>query len=664
MANNIFCFCLALILFATIDARNALAWPEPVNTMLVDQALAVLPAGMQDDFAPHREAILAGVRQDDLSFLPFPVDFSGAGVASVVDTFHTLLFLSQTFSSNPVVDIDTLFKALGVLTRRVAELSYPLYNVDIPTQVSNSYCGDLGAFMEQMVIEPAGVGFWTGSAVEVSRSMQVGQRFSAAITVAYTDAGQGFEELQGISTICLRQSLQDILSVWLTLWTAAEDGYFHTIRLAANQAAFHPGDSIHINVSLVAGNREPTADLYFGFTEGTGELWYLSPDLTVSRQPRPWLSGVALSVLANEELFSLLLPDVEDNIDYTFYAVLVAPGGSPATPEDWVSNLATFETHLSKAPPVQLDQLRDEGYLFHGIDPETREVIALPLKRWDFIFCGDLRDNPLTEEDESLNGILIPGRYDHIIVYLGRDRHGKPWGAEMSTHLSDSVVGFRYVWLPEFKEVSPGVDALHLALGPKPLWEYRERWAKRLAPEELMKLKNSELLLLRQIQQDWETFFPYQLEAMVSKNLSDKAVQIIDDGREGGANCADYWLSLYEDFAGVCIYGTRMSAVELMGFYQHDPVASQAFIPAALNPLPFPLKVSQIFDVGYYAVDPPAHIFPCDGRSETGLPMPNRFLSSPQLVEISPVDTPAEWLETQAPPCSLRLPSPLFYRGD
>ncbi|MDD2556749.1 MAG: hypothetical protein PHH87_00520 [Desulfuromonas sp.] len=615
---------------------------------------------------PHREAILAGLRQDDLSFLPFPADLKGEAEVAAVDTFHTLLFLSQTFSGNLGVDIDTLFKALGILTRRIAELSYPLYNVDISTQVSDSYSGDLGAFMEQMVIEPAGVGFWTGSAVEVSRSMQVGQRFFSAVTGAYTDAGQGFEELQGINTICLRQSLQDILSVWLTLWTAAEDGYFHTIRLAANQAAFHPGDSILLNVSLVAGNRESTADLYLGFTEGAGELWYLCPDLTVSRQPRPWLSGVDLPVLANEELFSLLLPDVEDNINYTFYALLVVPGGSPADPDDWVSNLATFETHLSPSPPVQLDQLRDESYLFPGIDPETRELVALPLQRWDFIFCGDLRDNPLTEEDETLIGILIPGRYDHIIVYLGRDQHGKPWGAEMSTHLSDSVVGLRYVWLPEFEEVPPSVDALHLALGPKALWEYEERWAKRLAPEELMKLKNSELLLLRQIQQDWETSFPYQFEAMVSKNLSDKAVQIIDDGREGGANCADYWLSLYEDFADVCIYGTRMSAAELMDFYQYDPDARRVLVPAALNPLPLPLKVWQIFYFGYYAVDPLPHIFPCDGRIETGLPMPSRFLSSLQLVEISPVDTPAEWIVTQTfppPACfaSLLLP---FYRGD
>lgn len=117
-------------------------------------------------------------------------------------------------------------------------MSYPLYNVDISAQVSDGYSGDLEDFVAQVVLEPA----------DVSRSVQVGQRFSAAVTAAYTDAGQGFEELQGISAICLRQSLQDILRIWLTLWTAAEDGYFHTIRLAANQAAFHPGYSIHVNV--------------------------------------------------------------------------------------------------------------------------------------------------------------------------------------------------------------------------------------------------------------------------------------------------------------------------------------------------------------------------------------------------------------------------------
>jgi len=60
----------------------------------------------------------------------------------------------------------------------------------------------------------------------------------------------------------------------------------------------------------------------------------------------------------------------------------------------------------------------------------------------------------------------------------------------------------------------------------------------------------------------------------------------------------------------------------------------------------FPLTAADILAMGYYLVDPPPHVFPCDNSEETGVPLPAKLFNSPQFTDIDPVPLPAvydEW---------------------
>ena len=115
---------------------------------------------------------------------------------------------------------------------------------------------------------------------------------------------------------------------------------------------------------------------------------------------------------------------------------------------------------------------------------------------------------------------------------------------------------------------------------------------------------------------------------------------MVDDGLANGASCTDYLLAVLEENAGLCIYGSRMTAAEVIDYYRFDPLGMAANIPEEWNPFPFPVTSGDILDMGYTLGDPPPHIFPCDNREEVGVPLPAKLVNSPQVVEIDPVPLP------------------------
>ena len=157
-------------------------------------------------------------------------------------------------------------------------------------------------------------------------------------------------------------------------------------------------------------------------------------------------------------------------------------------------------------------------------------------------------------------------------------------------------------------------------------------------------------LVLDQVRHDLQTDISYQMEYNWSGNFADREIFLVDDGRANGVSCTDYLLVLLEEQAGVCIHGSRISAREVEEYFRFDPVGSTVAIPDEWNPFPFPVTVADVLDMGYYAVDPPPHVFPCDNSTETGLPTPARLINSPQLVDIVPAPVPAvydSWVPEQ-----------------
>ena len=99
----------------------------------------------------------------------------------------------------------------------------------------------------------------------------------------------------------------------------------------------------------------------------------------------------------------------------------------------------------------------------------------------------------------------------------------------------------------------------------------------------------------------------------------------------------DYFLSQLENEAGVCLHGSRMTAAELENYYRFDPLGVQAVIPDPWNPFPFPVTVVDILEMGYELLDPPPHVFSCDGSEETGVPVPAKLIDRPQFIDIESV---------------------------
>lgn len=294
----------------------------------------------------------------------------------------------------------------------------------------------------------------------------------------------------------------------------------------------------------------------------------------------------------------------------------------------------------------RLDLLSDEPYYLPANENEEDETVYLPLKKWDLIFVGAMKPGLEVGEDPAMLSKLIPGKYDHVLVYTGKDMAGFAYAVELNTDriylegMTPVVLGgMRFLCLGKDFAGELHPSGKHVA--DRDL--YGIRWARTFEPENREKLKEADVLLVARVMDDMATAFPYQLEFGLPPNLlTDRTVLLVDDGRRNGAGCADYWTSLFEEFAGVCMKGTRISADELTDYFLNDPTGKTASVPEHLNPLGNgDLRLGTLLSLGVRIVEDVPHRFPCDGSDESGLVIPDRIARSKALEEITLRGDPA-----------------------
>lgn len=289
--------------------------------------------------------------------------------------------------------------------------------------------------------------------------------------------------------------------------------------------------------------------------------------------------------------------------------------------------------------------LRDSVYQFPANFSPREKTVYLSLERWDIIFTGDHVNMPgATVDSENINR-LIPGPFNHIMVYMGKDSRGLAYAAELNTGGFDDPGGLRLICLGSDYGVirHPEFQYMH----DRRLLD--RRWAMRFREDFRGQLTEAEDTLLARLKSDFVLGFPYQLEFSHSGSLFDPSVQIVDDGFRGGAGCSDYWTTLFEEYADLCMKGVRLSAGELEAYFLTDPEGQKAFAPPEISPFSDPLSIATIIGLGFHAVSDDPHVFPCDQSTESGLVIPSLILESPMLEEIRagslPVKLPSFFLQ-------------------
>ena len=645
---------IAALLFLFLPtSKTCWAWHTLMHIHITQEAFSCLPVDVQKEFQPHLGAILWGSLAPDVVLRDWPnhewnvhsaPGYQGSGPSRIKGLCSSI---ANDLSREPRELAHAAYK-LGLLSHYLADLNQPLHTdeySDDELWIHSLYEMDAFANQQNIPYTFRGTEFRLDSYQMAVACAERANRYYEAIIRAYAE-GDGYANAEGITALNLQRAVDNIHDTWLTLWYSATSAS-PSLTLCTNKKVFEPGDTARISLSVLPGQgAQLEADVYVVLAAENGNAWFLGPDSTFHAESVAWRQTCAVSASAGEEILSGLIGLATPKGSYTVYALLVFPGADPMEQGSWLSNLAQMTFSVQPLSDIQIEDLMDEIYLFPACWPETDSIVALPLKRWDFIFLGDQKDDPSTPQDESVTDRLIPGSFNHALVYLGRDGRGTPYGMEMTTNLQLEGPYLRIIRFSEFETADPGSEDLKLPIMAKDVWRYHARWAKRLDYQELCGLMSVEECLLTQLQEDWNSDFPYQLEYIWSGDFGDKAIYLVDDGREGGSGCTDYWLSLVEEFCGVCIHGSRITAAELETYYRFDPEGSSTLVPEPLNPFSFPLTVKTVLDMGFYPVDPPPHVFSCDNSTETGISIPDRLLNcSPQLVDITPAPSVPDWQE-------------------
>ena len=290
---------------------------------------------------------------------------------------------------------------------------------------------------------------------------------------------------------------------------------------------------------------------------------------------------------------------------------------------------------------AHLDWLRDEVYQFPANRTPESDTVYLPLRKWDLIFTGPLNYDPDAPWG-YLTSLAIPGEFNHMLVYLGKDEEGFAYAAEMQLD-ELSLIDNQVISDGNLRLLCLGTDfgqALHSS-GAHVIdrQHYLSRWAKRLTESARAQLLEHDALLLSTLQTHIRAAFPYQLEFSFSYYdlYFSREIVLVDDGLDNGAGCTDYWTSLFEQYAGLCLTGVRMTASEVTDYFLYDPEGQQAFLPAEFNPLAdtaLYIKDDLLEGLGFVVIDDAPHRFVCDNSEEVGLVVPDLLFGNTQLAEI------------------------------
>lgn len=296
---------------------------------------------------------------------------------------------------------------------------------------------------------------------------------------------------------------------------------------------------------------------------------------------------------------------------------------------------------------ARMDLISDAPYLFPANKTADAPTTYLSLRRWDIIFTGAIKPDPAKPELAVVDA-LIPGDFNHILVYLGKDEDGFAYAAELNTDniaIVDQVIqvdgGIRLLALSRDFGVDPQPSGQHLLDRSY----YLTRWAKTFREEERGKLVAADESLAQTVQDHVLARLPYQLEFSIPLKyiLLSRNVRLIDDGLAHGAGCADYWTTIFEDVAGLCLRGVRARASEIVDYYQNDPVGRDAALPPQWNPIGTgSLRIRQALALGFDVKEDPPHHFRCGGQDESGLVLPDRIYRSEALTDIAEIAVAAE----------------------
>ncbi len=286
----------------------------------------------------------------------------------------------------------------------------------------------------------------------------------------------------------------------------------------------------------------------------------------------------------------------------------------------------------------ELERLSDETYYFPARKNISDAYTYQILKRFDMIFVG-YEDNSSTEN----LSYLIPGKYTHMLVYLGKDSNGFAYALEMNGVENNSlklgidgfsVSGHLYIYClgSDFGKKSCPKDNYIYGIET-----YDFMWAKRLKHELYSKLIRHEKELLSTIKKDLITKYSTKLPIHVgAQTINSKVISLVDNTRADGGDCTSYFVSLFEEIAGVCMDNIRINAKEIQSYYKSDKIGKIARLPARYNPFSNEnVYISHLLDSGYRFVDnTPRQTFCSDRRVVVGVATPNLLFNSSSLIDI------------------------------
>ena len=285
---------------------------------------------------------------------------------------------------------------------------------------------------------------------------------------------------------------------------------------------------------------------------------------------------------------------------------------------------------------VDLYILEDETYFFPANHSPSDKTVFLPLQRWDLIFTGG-RINVSTETMDSENiNHLIPGPFNHLMVYMGKDGRGLAYAIELNLLSLEQNGVLSLICLGSDFGILRHPDTGYIQDRSRTT----HRWARRLIDSAHEQLLANEQQLLAKLHEDLIMGFPYQLEFEYSGNLFDTNIYLVDDGFEGGAGCSDYWTTLFETYGNLCIKNVRMGANELVDYFQNDPQGRLAYVPPEISPFPGKIFIWEVLDLGFKAIIDAPHLYACDNSEEIGIVLPSLIMESDLLQEITPLNLP------------------------
>lgn len=295
-----------------------------------------------------------------------------------------------------------------------------------------------------------------------------------------------------------------------------------------------------------------------------------------------------------------------------------------------------------------IEKLKNEIYYFPAKKFSHSEVVYQPLKRFDLIFVGHDVNSSAADFDILQNtSALVPGRYTHVLAYMGKDANGFAYAVEMnadanqtfSVDLNGLDIGgklYLYCLGKDFSNTPCPDDDYYYGMK---IYDYM--WAKQLRSDLREQLLKYEDKLITTIKKDLIKGYPFQIPFdLTMKTYVNKKAVLIEDGRQNGADCVSYFVSLFEEIAQVCPKDIRISASGLTLYYLYDSLGQKAKLPAKYEPKQnTDIYLSKILgDMNYTLINNQPRVTICpDNKIVTGVPTPDLLFNSPDMIKVKEV---------------------------